>query len=125
MANRKMVVDTSIFIEHLRAKDKTKTTLFSIPENQKILISAITLFELFIGATTAEKWNDIQKLTNGIEIIPLSPEIAEESAKIFQELKIKNQVIEFRDIFIAATAIICKLPIKTLNTKHFIRIPDL
>ncbi|PIY03022.1 MAG: hypothetical protein COZ21_11135 [Bacteroidetes bacterium CG_4_10_14_3_um_filter_31_20] len=85
MANRKMVVDTSIFIEHLRAKDKTKTTLFSIPENQKILISAITLFELFIGATTAEKWNDIQKLTNGIEIIPLSPEIAEESAKIFQE----------------------------------------
>ena len=27
-----MVVDTSIFIEFLRAKDKTKTALFQIPE---------------------------------------------------------------------------------------------
>jgi predicted nucleic-acid-binding protein len=27
-----MVVDTSIFIEFLRAKDKTKTALFQIPD---------------------------------------------------------------------------------------------
>lgn len=120
-----MVVDTNIFIEHLRAKDKTKTTLFSIQDNVYILISVITLFELYIGATTSEKWNDIRKLTNGVEIIPISHEIAEESAKIFQELKTKNQVIEFRDIFIAATAKILECPIKTLNVKHFIRINNL
>ena len=31
-----MVVDTSIFIEFLRAKDKTKTALFQIPDDEQI-----------------------------------------------------------------------------------------
>ncbi|MEY4906232.1 MAG: hypothetical protein RLZZ292_4047, partial [Bacteroidota bacterium] len=32
---------------------------------------------------------------------------------------------DHRDIFIAATAIANNLPIKTLNIKHFARIPNL
>ena len=35
------------------------------------------------------------------------------------ELKAKNRLIEFRDIFIAATAHQHNLPIATLNGKHF------
>ena len=42
----------------------------------------------------------------------------------FNELKSKNQIIEVPDIFIAATAIHNKLPIATLNTNHFDRIPN-
>ena len=36
-----MVVDTSIFIEFLRAADKTKTSLYKIPDDYQIFISAI------------------------------------------------------------------------------------
>ena len=58
-----MVVDTSIFIEFLRAKDKAKTVLFQIPEIDHIYISSVTLYELLIGANTPEKINDIKILT--------------------------------------------------------------
>jgi len=34
-----VVVDSGIFIEHFRAKDKTKTTLFQMPENLKLFVS--------------------------------------------------------------------------------------
>ncbi len=34
-------------------------------------------------------------------------------------------MIEFRDIFIGATAIVHNLPLKTTNTKHFERIKEL
>lgn len=120
-----MVVDTGIFIEYLRAKDKTKTTLYSFHDETEIVVSVITLFELHCGATTPEKWKDVEKLMNGIDIIPLSPETSIEAALIFMELKNENKIIEFRDIFIAATARVLHIPIKTFNTNHFRRIKNI
>lgn len=57
--------------------------------------------------------------------IPFDNEIAEVSSIIYQNLKENKQLIEFRDIFIAATAIANNLCIATLNTKHFERIRDI
>ena len=36
MEGSEMLVDTSIFIEFLRAKDKTKTALYMIPDDAQI-----------------------------------------------------------------------------------------
>ena len=63
MESSGMVVDTSIFIEFLRAKDKTKTALFQIPEDAQIYISSVTLYELLMGAFSPEKVKDIRRHT--------------------------------------------------------------
>ena len=54
-----------------------------------------------------------------MEIQPLTTEIAQLSGEIYKDLKAKNQHIEFRDIFIGATAIMRNIPLLTLNEKHF------
>ena len=54
MENTGMVVDTSVFIEFLRAKNKTETTLYLIPDENQLYISAVTLYELIMGANNAE-----------------------------------------------------------------------
>ncbi|HRG47859.1 MAG TPA: type II toxin-antitoxin system VapC family toxin [Leptospiraceae bacterium] len=120
-----MVIDTSIFIEFLRTKNKDLTTLKKIPKNTIISISTVTLYELYMGATNTEKKNDVELLTRNIPIISFEKEIAIKAAEIFLQLKKSNQLIEFRDIFIAATSIIHKTPLLTLNKKHFINIPDI
>jgi len=120
-----MVVDTGIFIEYLRAKNKENTLLFHLPENSKIYISSVTLYELYIGATTPDKWNDIDLLTSYIPVLPFNKEIAISSGEIYQSLRKSNKIIEFRDIFIAATALANNLPLLTFNEKHFSRISDL
>ena len=117
-----MVADTSIFIEFLRAKDKTKTALFLIPDTNHIYISAVTLYELLIGANTPEKVNDIKILTEGLPILAFNEDVAIRAAQIYLHLRQQNKMIEFRDIFIAATCIVNDLPVKTLNLKHFERI---
>lgn len=61
-----MVIDTSVFIEFLRATDKTRTTLYKIPGDSQIFISSVTLYELLIGATSEEKKTDIRILTEKI-----------------------------------------------------------
>jgi len=39
-----MVVDTGVVIEHLRAKEKTSTTLFQLSDEPELFISAISLY---------------------------------------------------------------------------------
>lgn len=120
-----MVIDSTIFIEHLRAPDKKKTTLSQIAGNDVLYLSAVTLYELYIGAPSGEKQNDIKLLTEGLIVLPFTDGIAVHAATIYRNLKKLNQLIEFRDIFIAATCVINNMPLKTLNKKHFDRIQGL
>jgi tRNA(fMet)-specific endonuclease VapC len=120
-----MVVDTNIFIEYLRAKDKLNTILLKLPDKIEMSISSITVYELFMGVNTEKKREEIQILTGDLNLLSFNYEIATKSAEIYNDLKYKNQLIEFRDIFIGATAIVYQLPILTLNRKHFERIREI
>lgn len=120
-----MVVDTNVFIKHLRSEDKSKTILSTLTKYEQIFITSITLFELLIGATNAEKKEDVYKLTHGIPVLTLDEESSKIAAEIYLKLKPQNQIIEFRDIFIAAICIKNGHPIKTLNKKHLERIDGL
>lgn len=121
-----MVVDSNIFIEHLRAKNKSTTELHELlNKTNQLFISAVSVFELYTGAVTAEKEIRIQLLIEYITILPFTYSVSLKAAQIFHQLKAKNQLIEFRDIFIGATCINHNLPIKTLNRKHFERINGL
>jgi tRNA(fMet)-specific endonuclease VapC len=119
-----VILDTTIFIEYLRAKDKTKTILFNLTDSI-LYLSAVTYYELLMGATTESKKNDVITLTQELIILPFTDEISEKAAEIFHSLKKQNKLIEFRDIFIAATAISNQIPLKTLNRKHFERVQGL
>jgi predicted nucleic acid-binding protein len=122
MVNRRILIDTSIIIEFLRKDKKQKSYLWKLKEENICFISSITTFELLSGAKTDKHIEDITKIRKWIESIPLDDEIAEFAASIFQDLKKRHQIIEYRDIFIAATAKFHNLSIATLNTKHFSRI---
>lgn len=120
-----MVVDTGVFIEYLRAKDKSKTILLNLPDNLELFISSVTLYELYMGATTPQKWVDVKTLTEDIPVLSFTKSISEKAAIIYQELRASGQIIEFRDIFIAATALSHNLPVLTKNKKHSTRVKDL
>jgi len=125
MENTRVVVDTSIFIDYLRAKDKRDTALFKIPDTHTLYVSSITLFELYMGATNKEKWEDVKMLTEDLVVLPFDDTVSIKAAEIFQNLRKINKLIEFRDIFIAATCIVHGLSVKTLNKSHFSRIKGL
>src|SRR5690606_30565260 len=120
-----MVADTGIFIEHLRAKDKLSTTLYKMADSTDIYVTAVTVYELYMGATSKEKENDVKNLIKNITVLPFTEGVAQKAAELYHRLRSSNQMIEFRDIFIAATCIVHDLPIVTLNKKHFKRIEGL
>ena len=58
-----MVIDTCVFIDFLRKKDKTSSILYSISDVEPLVISSVTLYELLMGATDENKLRDIKILT--------------------------------------------------------------
>jgi tRNA(fMet)-specific endonuclease VapC len=120
-----MVIDTGIFIEYLRKQDKSRTILASLPNDASLFVSAVTVYELMMGATDIQKKRDVEILLEGIPVLPFSEEVSIKAAEIYHNLRRRNLLIEFRDIFIDATAITFQLPIKTLNLAHFQRIESL
>lgn len=125
MGNKRVLTDTSVIIDFLRKTNKIKSALWKIREQNECFMSSVSLFELQCGAKTEKHAEDIEKLCKWIITIPFDDEIAEMSSIIYQNLKEDKKLIEFRDIFIAATAITNNLCVATLNTKHFERIKDI
>lgn len=125
MDNTQVVVDSSIIIEHLRKKNKSNSQLSRLPELTLVCVSSVTVYELMIGATIPQKRMDAEELLEGMSVLSFDEKVSMVASEIFHSLRRRNLIIEFRDIFIAATALAFGLPIKTLNVKHFSRIEGL
>jgi len=119
MADKKIIIDTSVLIEYFRKTDKNKTTLVQISlDFNTIYISSITEFEIFNGATPnqIQFWNElISKLT----ILDFDSQAARVAATVVNNLKKKRKSIDKPDLFIASTALVHKMSLATLNKKDF------
>lgn len=69
MEHRKVLIDTSVIIDHLRKRDKQKSILFHIADRFDLFVSSITVFELFAGATDERKKKDIENIISTIEVV--------------------------------------------------------
>ncbi|MEY4906177.1 MAG: hypothetical protein RLZZ292_3992, partial [Bacteroidota bacterium] len=91
-----MVIDTSIFIEHLRASDKSKTTLALLPLATNLYVSSVTTYELYNGANTMSKQQDVKILLSPLTTLVFNDNVALEASKIFQYLRQNNLLIDHR-----------------------------
>ena len=125
MANKIVLVDTSILIDLFRKTDKANSVLISlVKQGFAYTISAVTEYEIYTGATLgqADFWNNFLEQT---EVLAFDKAVAKVAVDINRELKRKRKLIDTADLFIAATAITNNLPFATLNRKHFDRIDGL
>ena len=125
MAVGNLLIDTSIIIDHLRKKNKKSSQLYNIVDNYTLYISTITVFELYAGAINDLKKQEISNILEYVKILPFTKAAAQKSGEIYLSLRKENQVIETKDLFIAATAISHDFPLMTLNLKHFERVKEL
>ncbi|MGI8635573.1 MAG: type II toxin-antitoxin system VapC family toxin [Segetibacter sp.] len=125
MADKIILVDTSILIDLFRKTDKTNSTLVAlVREGYTYCISAVTGYEIYTGALLGQIdfWNDFLQTT---QVLPFDKGVAKVAVDINRDLKRKRKQIAIPDLFIAATAIANNLPFATLNKKHFDRVERL
>ena len=86
------------------------------------MTSAICYFEYMSGSKNRE----FDKLLfENVVVLDFNKNQAYIASEIYQDLKKGNTLIGFRDILIASSAMSEKIPLVTLNKRHFERIKDL
>ena len=123
MENRRVLVDTSIFIDYFRKENKQNTKLYRLREDgYEIVTSSICYFEYMSGSKNGE-FDRI--LFENIAVIDFDKEQAYIASQTFKDLKQRNALIEFRDILISSSAIALDIALATLNKRDFERIENL
>jgi tRNA(fMet)-specific endonuclease VapC len=120
----KVLIDTSILIDFLRAKNKEKTYYYqSVKHGVKPVISLITYAELYAGRSVWEKKQakkELEILLSGIKIAFPTENTAKEAGRI----RAKTSILLY-DAIIASTALSLKIPLFTFNKKDFLPIKGL
>jgi predicted nucleic acid-binding protein len=125
MADRIVVVDTSVLIDYFRKTDKSNSVLIDLfDQGYDFSISAITHYEVYSGATASQLpfWKQV---LDRVKVLPFDEVVSQASVDINNSLKSKSKQIGMADLFIAATAIANNMSLATLNKKHFDRIDGL
>ena len=124
MAREVVLLDTSILIDHIRKPDKEKTRFYELSQDNALVISTITGFELLVGRNNKNA-TFTDHMLNDLTVLPFHQACMQRAVEIYHTLKMANQLIPPFDIFIAATALAYEIPVATMNTKHFNRIAAL
>ncbi len=124
MDYQRVLIDTSIIIDHLRKKDKSRTVFYKIFEKSNIAISVVSEFELKVGINKKNKETTLN-IFNDFELLQFDSKCSTIASDIYIELKKQNKQIALADLFIASTAISNNLPLYTFNYKHFTRVKNL
>jgi len=126
MAPTRVLIDTSLFVEHIRARRKPTTLLARIQEQRYALItSSIVVAELCYGARSALMRSEVEKVLFGVEVLPFTADMAQRVSFEVERLRARNAVIGFRDLAIACVALNSGLPLATHNRDEFSRVDGL
>ncbi len=114
-----ILIDTDIVIEYLRSKDKSLTMLVKMVQAHNLFLSAISEFELHLGASTKRHHTDLEILFSEIEVLPFDFGCGGVAAAIWKDVRSKHQHVDIKDIFIASVAVHNDIWLQTFNLKHF------
>ena len=118
-----VLCDTNILIEIYRRNSTVRAVLERIGYNN-IVISDVTRAELFYGAINKIELSKIRKDLNIIPTLHIDNSISQMAVSLVEQYCLSHK-LDLEDALIAATSILYRIELYTLNVKDFIFIPDI
>jgi predicted nucleic acid-binding protein len=116
-----ILLDTNVLIDYLRNIPQAVKYLEELTKS--ISISAMAIAELHAGARNNNERLWLREFTSVLNVIPANAAICEMGGDLRSQYG-PSHGLDLIDGILAATAIIKRLPLVTLNKKHFPMIED-
>ena len=117
-----IILDTNILIEILKGNEATIKTVQTF--NERLLISSITVMELYYGAINKAEIKKLERFLSLFQVEHLNENISLKSILLIKTYA-KSHNLDIPDSLIAATAIVSECKVFTYNLKDFRYIDDL
>jgi tRNA(fMet)-specific endonuclease VapC len=118
-------LDTSALIAFLKGREPGATAVSQAIQESTCYTTSVTAYELLFGLVRAQKQIGEEELLGSMTILPFDETSARCAATLHDVLIRRNEDIGVKDVLIAAICLAHKLPLLTLNEKHFSRVPEL
>jgi tRNA(fMet)-specific endonuclease VapC len=119
-----VVVDTDLVIDFLRGKGPGAPLVRELIGSHRFRVTAITAFELRVGANFMARRDDIVRLVHS-RAFPLDSRSALRAGELAATLRGAGQDIGLADCLQAGICLNFDLPFATRNRKHFDRVGGL
>jgi tRNA(fMet)-specific endonuclease VapC len=119
-----VVVDTDLLIDFLRGKGPGAPLVRELIASHRLRVTAITAFELRVGADFSARRDDILRLVHS-RTFPLDSRSALRAGELAARLLGAGQNIGLADCLQAGICLNYDLPFATRNRKHFSRVKGL
>ncbi|MGB9252411.1 MAG: type II toxin-antitoxin system VapC family toxin [Mycobacterium sp.] len=119
-----VVVDTDLIIDFLRGKGVGARLVRDLIAGHRLRVTAITAFELRVGADFLARRDDILRLVHS-RTFPLDSRSALRAGELAATLRGAGQDIGLADCLQAGICMNFDLPFATRNRKHFNRVEGL
>lgn len=116
-----MLIDTDILIDYLKAEPAAVE--FVETHIDQVLISSVTVAELYQGVRNDKERDALDDFLSAVRVLDTDFAIAK-SAGLYRRQYKASHNSGLADCLIAATAAEHRIPLKTLNTKHFPMLSD-
>ncbi len=107
-----VLIDTDVLIDFVRGKAK-------LPEAKVHYISEITLYEFVRGTRDLRRAKALLEET--FSVLWVDNDVILTASRLWRGLRERGELVDDRDLIIAATAIAKGVPLKTNNRRHFER----
>ena len=116
-----LLIDTDVLIDYLRDRPEAVAYLESLTDN--LLISAITVAELYAGVREGGERDALDSFVRAFEIVNANEQIAVKGG-LYRRDYSKSHNTGLADALIGATAELRHAELVTLNRKHFPMLSD-
>jgi len=110
------LIDTDVLIEYLRGSEPAARFLEGLEAD--LLISAISVAELFSGAKGSEELTALDQFMLAFEVIPVDERLARHGGTLRQEYH-PSHGVGLADALIAASAMASGAELLTFNKRHY------
>lgn len=120
-----IVADTDVLIDFLSDQDPIAEKVASALQAGSLATTAVTRFELLVGARGLRRERTILELLGSITVLPLDTPAADRAARLHRSLEQQGQAIGMADSLIAGIVLHHAGILLTRNRRHFGRVEGL
>ncbi len=113
----RILVDTCIFISVFRGDVNRKFALDKIRE--KVVISTITVMELYRGAKTKERKTELEKQLKAYSVVHVNKDVSEKAISLIKKYQTGRRNVFIPDCIIGATCLLYDFQLFTDNISDF------
>jgi len=120
-----IVSDTDCIIDYLRDRAPNRGAIWRARRDRELGLSTVTVFELYFGAPSGRRFDEITRFLTRCSILPVTAEAARQAALDGAALAGAGRRLDVPDLLIAGVAKSLGLALITRNVRHFSRIQGL